>query len=99
MCSEYDPPCVVHFASNSSDEVCLFNLRDDPYEKTNLASDPTHHALIAELKMRLQSAAASGPPLATAFPPDVGPINQTAKDLVCAQETDTGFLEPLDWRE
>ena len=69
------------------------------YEKNNLASDPIHAGLIAELLGKLHSAAATGPPLAVAFPPDVGPINHTATELVCEQEQDTGYLEPLDWRE
>jgi hypothetical protein len=38
-----------------------------------------------------------GPPLASAFPPDVGQENKTATALICAQQEKSGFLEPLDW--
>lgn len=97
MCAEYPPPCVVR-KNISSLPVCLFNVVTDPSERNNVAGDPANAGVIAMLKARLATAAATGPPLASAFPPDVGPINTTATAAVCAQQEATGYLEPLDWR-
>jgi hypothetical protein len=93
-CADFDPPCIVHSTEPS---VCLFNVVADPEEHTNLANNSEYSALIATLSARLATMAAGGPPLASAFPADIGPINATAEALVCAQEEATQFLEPLDW--
>jgi len=95
LCSESGPPCIVHKGGAAP---CLFNVVTDPGEHHNVASDPANANLIAQLLARLAAAAATGPPLASAFPPDIGPINQTAQDAICEQQEQTGYLEPLDWR-
>ena len=77
---------------------CLFNLRDDPSERNNLGADSQHAALLASLIARLAAAARTGPPLATAFAPDVGPKNSTVEKAICDQQGAYGYLEPYDWQ-
>ena len=55
--------------------------------------------MLASFMERLRVAAATGPPLASAFPADVGPKNATATKLICAQQAQFGYLEPLDWKQ
>eukprot|EP01047_Picozoa_sp_COSAG01_P072879 COSAG01_NODE_11713_length_1874_cov_1.922817_2_plen_205_part_00 len=91
-CQQFGPPCVVR------KPACLFNLRDDPYERTNLAAEPQHASLLAELTARLTKAANTGPPLAVAFAPGIGPKNSSVLKAICEQQGAAGFLEPYDWQ-
>jgi hypothetical protein len=101
-CTSFPPPCMLGPAPPpappGTEGECLFNLATDKNETTNLRNVPGHDSLFAALKQRLEEAGATGPPLASAFPPDVGPINKTVTALICAQQEKYGFLEPMDWR-
>jgi hypothetical protein len=55
--------------------------------------------MLAGFVQRLAAAAATGPPLASAFCPDIGPKNSTVNALICAQQAKYGYLEPLDWKD
>jgi hypothetical protein len=75
-----------------------YNITADPTELHNLAAEPERAALVKGLLARLAAAGATGPPLASAFPADIGMKNSTATELECAQEGQFGYLEPLDWK-
>jgi hypothetical protein len=47
---------------------------------------------------RRAEAASTGPPLAVAFAPGIGPKNSTVTKAICDQEVATGFREPYDWQ-
>ena len=94
-CHESGPPCVM---GPGQPQECLYDLAKDKNETTNLAHLPEHASLFAALKQRLAEAGATGPPLASAFPRDVGQRNATVTQLICDQERASGFLEPMDWK-
>jgi len=93
-CSTNAPPCIV---AEKSKPFCLYNLTADPFERNNLGKDPKYADLINDLALKLQSRGATGPPLASAFPADIGMKNSTASAQSCQQENKTGYLEYLGW--
>ena len=93
-CDEAPPPCVMHRTEQS---VCLYNLKEDLGETTNLANDPNHKELLAELLNKLKARGQAAPNINIAFA-DVGRRNKTVDQKTCQQEESTGYLEPVDWK-
>ena len=92
-CDEAPPPCVMHKKDKS---VCLYNLKDDIGETTNLANDPKHAELLESLLKKLEARGRAAPNINIAFA-DVGRVNKTVDQMTCQQEESTGYLEPVDW--
>ena len=101
MCAETGPPCVVSYNHTKPTHqiINLYNLVEDPTERNNLANDPTQQERVKSLLARLLAIGATGPPLASAFPADVGMKNSTATAEGCAIEGASGYLLPLDWKK
>eukprot|EP01065_Artemidia_motanka_P027557 TRINITY_DN32746_c0_g1_i1.p1 TRINITY_DN32746_c0_g1~~TRINITY_DN32746_c0_g1_i1.p1 ORF type:complete len:550 (+),score=153.05 TRINITY_DN32746_c0_g1_i1:54-1652(+) len=77
---------------------CLFNVVDDISESHDLAGDPQHAALIANLTKRLQEAALRGPPVASSFNSTVAGhrYQKQVKTEQCSLAGTYGFVEPAD---
>jgi len=101
MCAETGPPCVVSYNHTKPTHqiINLYNLVEDPTERNNLANDPAQQERVKSLLARLLAIGATGPPLASAFPADVGMKNSTATAEGCAIEGASGYLLPLDWKK
>ena len=82
---------VITPKRESKSGTWLFNLKDDPYEHTNLADDSKYASMIAGFKQRIADAARTAPRPAY-------PSLPNATDIICANEKKYGFLEPYDWQ-
>jgi hypothetical protein len=101
LCSQNPPPCVLTpegptpAPTPKGKKGCLFNVVKDLSESVNLRNDPAHADLWNKLVQMLADRAATGPPLASAYP--LGEINHTASAQICDIANRTGVLLPQDY--
>ena len=72
---------------------CLYNVRVDPGEKSNLIQQVKHQALVARLKQTLKNIGDRAPP-----PSSYWTDPQNGLQDICEAEIKTGFLEPVEVR-
>lgn len=106
-CSKNPPPCEIRPevptpapgpgppGPPKGKKGCLFNLAKDVSESTNLRNDPAHADIWEQLVKKLEDRAATGPPLASAYP--LGEKNHTATVQVCDIAKRMGVLLPADY--